>query len=321
MSTTIEFGALMFKAHVTRAPTKSFALSVCALEAERRWTLSGTPVQNRLNDLASLFKFLRCYPFDDQKVFNEHVVRNWKAHADPLSVTKLKTLVNCLSLRRPKSTINLPPREDRTVVLEFSGPEKLHYEAVRSSTRRMFDSYSLSSTGCAFLNTLQWVNELRLVCNHDINVPNVSSSSGGQADSIPWSPKKAQLSYDQLDQVDLAKCSNPECSQDLSLSLSSEMDTEGVDEPWIEESVELLCSTCFKSRASRTGRLFRVCHHSPRCKTAGGPSSANSGPSGLERGGVTPTKIQRIIEDLCQTPNGVKRYGMAVSIRTPADAK
>ena len=193
-------------AHVIREPSKSFAKSICALQAERRWAVTGTPIQNRLADLFSLFKFLRCSPFDDQKVFNTQVAQNWKKRSDPDSVAKLKTLVNCLALRRPKTTIELLPRTDETVFLNFSKEEQEDYQRVKNRTLHNLGNVGAESGGTQFLNTLKWVNELRLMCIHGVR----DTEKTQRTEKAPpvWSVQEAQVCFDQLDGVGLAKCSN-----------------------------------------------------------------------------------------------------------------
>ena len=297
-------------AHMIREPTKSFAKSVCALQADCRWAVTGTPIQNRLTDLFSLFKFLQCYPFDDQKIFNTHVAQMWKAKSDPNSVAKLKTLVNCLSLRRPKTIIHLPPRKDETITLDFCKQEREYYDLVQEATSHKIDMVSGKSGGVTFINMLQWVNELRLICNHGTKN---QKAIRGLREVVPtrptWTEQEAQAHFDQLDQVGLAKCSNPECSQDLSSALSSETDTEHIDEPRFEESLELLCSSCFLARSGRAGKFFKVCNHLPRrsMKPSGhdAPSAFSFGPD-VE--GNIPSKIQKLVQDLSDTPEGIKRF-------------
>jgi SNF2 family DNA or RNA helicase len=160
--------SLPLKAHIIREPAKSFAMSVCALRATRRWCVTGTPIQNRLLDLYSLFKFLKCSPFDDVRVFKAHISRDGRNLLDPSSVIKLKTLVNLLSLRRPKSTVHLPPRNDVIKMLDFNPRERQHYEVVKASAAQYISEASERAQRKAFLNALHRVNELRLVCNHGI---------------------------------------------------------------------------------------------------------------------------------------------------------
>lgn len=63
--------------------------AVVSLHAQRRWAVTGTPVQSmphssqrfpwliwsldKLNDLAALIKFLRMKPFDEKAQFNQHI--------------------------------------------------------------------------------------------------------------------------------------------------------------------------------------------------------------------------------------------------------
>ena len=304
-------------AHIIREPAKSFAQSVCALQADRRWAVTGTPIQNRLTDLFSLFKFLRCSPFDDQRVFSAQVAQNWKTRSDPDSVAKLKTLVNCLALRRPKTTIKLLPRRDEIVDLEFSTEEWEDYQRVKSQT-----VYNLDNAGeggsIKFLNALKWVNELRLMCIHGTRNPKEIQET--EKDPPELSVQEAQARFDQLDGVGLAKCSNAACSEDLSSALSSETGAEHEDEPWIGESLELWCSLCFKSQENTDNKIFKICNHLPRRsqkQDAVGEAAktsfviGNSAPSSLltpKKDNRLPTKVRRLLQDLVEAPEDTKRF-------------
>ena len=310
-------------AHIIREPSKSFARSVCCLKAEKRWAVTGTPIQNRLMDLFSLFKFLQCAPFDDLKVFNTHITQEWKSRSDPTSFMKLKTLVNCLSLRRPKTTIELPNRKDEEVELDFNEEERQYYQEVRISTLHQMSSANPESSGNKFFNTLKWVNELRLICNHGImknkTFPKLEDPC---IERSPWNSQEAQTRFDQLDDVGLAKCSNAECCQDLSSALTSETDLEHEDEPFINESLEIWCSSC-SERLGNHSKTFKICNHLPRKskknvvphpKVAGvlqscvGPNNLNAqGTFTSEIGINVPTKIKRVVQDLCDTPENIKR--------------
>lgn len=281
--------------------------------------MTGTPIQNRLMDLFSLFRFLQCAPFDDPKVFNTHVIRDWKARSDPTSFMKLKTLVNCLSLRRPKTTIELPNRRDESVELEFTEQEKEYYQQVQASTLHKIDSTYATNSGATFFNTLKWLNELRLICNHGLaNRKAIANLKDIPAESLTWTAQEAQASFDQLDEVGLAKCSNAECRQDLSSALSSETDSEHEDEPWINVLLELWCSSCVEKDAN-TSRRFKICNHLPRNHkhriVPDTPVSMTFEPyttTGQKRlttkaAENVPSKIKRVVQDLCDTPDGIKR--------------
>ena len=110
------------------------ARAIFALEATCRWAVTGTPIQNRLTDLASLFRFLRVDPFDDPETFRLHVSQSWKTRSDPQAVAKLRLLINSITLRRQKCAIDLPSRKDEIHSLEFNPEERSHYDDVKART-------------------------------------------------------------------------------------------------------------------------------------------------------------------------------------------
>ena len=239
------------------------------------------------------------------------MTQKWRASSDQVSVAKLKTLVNCISLRRPKATVMLPDRRDETVYVDFNNEEKQYYQRVRSSTWNNLQAAGQEGSSTNFINALKWLNELRLICNHGLTNTRATQFLDDTRSCTPsWDELEAQLRFDQLDQAGLAKCSNPDCFQDLTSALSSETDTKHMEEPRLEESLELLCSLCFHARTGRANKFFKVCNHLPKCKsqkTVQGPAVHE--PRGLYYGGIVPSKIGRLVKDLCETPEGIKRSG------------
>ena len=265
---------LISVAHIIREPSKSFAKSVCALQAERRWAVTGTPIQNRLMDLFSLFKFLQAYPFNDPRTFSSEVTEKWKARSDSECVAKLNTLVSCLSLRRPKETIDLPARQDQTTIVDFTDEERRHYEKVRDSTSRRIDFAYKEKQGPSLLNALRWVNELRSLCNHGLaNDKILRASEQVPNTAVSWNQQEAQSYFDRLDQADLAQCSNTGCGQDLS---SIPTDEDHCDEPSISETLELLCSSCAANSLINPAVFLKVCNHQPR-RAVEGPVLSGTG--------------------------------------------
>ena len=255
-------------------------------------------------DLFSLFKFLRCHPFDDQETFKTHVVQSWKRH-DPESIGKLKKLMHCLSLRRPKNTINLLPCNFEKQHLDFSKQERQHYEQMKADTRKLLQSADTGGSGRNILNALHLITELRLMCNHGQR----GLSSQPELPCL-WNQREAQKRFDQLEQAGLANCSNPQCGQDVSSVLASQEDHSHDEDPWISDSLDVWCSSCYRTRNKSEGLSLKVCNQSSRKTQASTEELESSGskkPDPATPPDILPTKLQALLMDLHKTPPNVKR--------------
>merc|ERR550534_1013624 len=87
----------MIKGHRTATARAVFE----TIEADRRWCLTGTPIQNTVEDLYALSRFLRLEPFDDYQWFNRTIVRPLKSRY-PVGFERLQVLIRSWCLRRTK---------------------------------------------------------------------------------------------------------------------------------------------------------------------------------------------------------------------------
>ncbi|KAF2135855.1 uncharacterized protein K452DRAFT_280884 [Aplosporella prunicola CBS 121167] len=162
------FRIVLDEAHMIRSQSTKQSIATCALHAQRRWAVTGTPVQNRLDDLGALIKFLRIKPFDDKGGFAQYILTPFK-NADPDILPKLRILVDSITLRRLKDRINLPPRHDKLVRLKFSAEEgKLYDFFARDAAAKM----SAMASGREKLaknqmgHILRVMGRLRMICAH-----------------------------------------------------------------------------------------------------------------------------------------------------------
>jgi SNF2 family DNA or RNA helicase len=162
------FRIVLDEAHQVRTQSTSMSIAVCEIEAQRRWAVSGTPIQNRLEDLGALIKFLRIKPFDQKGAFAQFIIAPFK-QADPEILPKLRLLVDSITLRRQKDHITLPERTDKIVRLEFSDREKKTYQFFLSDSQAKIKA--ISSAGLRFrgkqtARVLQNIMRLRKLCAH-----------------------------------------------------------------------------------------------------------------------------------------------------------
>lgn len=132
------FRIVLDEAHAIREQSAAQSQAIFKLEARCRWSVTGTPIQNRLEDLGSVTRFLRLYPYNEKGRFAAHIVAPFKSESTH-AVTTLRVLVDSFTLRRVKDRINLPPRHDQTVMLTFSEDEKRLHEFFRNESNVMMN--------------------------------------------------------------------------------------------------------------------------------------------------------------------------------------
>jgi SWI/SNF-related matrix-associated actin-dependent regulator of chromatin subfamily A3 len=147
-------------AHEIRTQKTQRSQAVCALTADRRWCVTGTPLQNDLTDIASLFKFLYFEPLNTKDGFRKYVLA--RQSNGKTGMENLRSALKVVCLRRTKDAIsaNLPPRSEFIRYLQFRSDEKVLYDNYK---RRLFANYSLQEPSA---QTFQALLKLRLICDH-----------------------------------------------------------------------------------------------------------------------------------------------------------
>ncbi|KAJ5627128.1 hypothetical protein N7528_004555 [Penicillium herquei] len=130
------FRIVLDEAHTIREQNAQQTKAILGLNANRRWSVTGTPVQNRLEDLLSVTRFLRLAPYDERSRFNQFIISRFKS-GDPTALTSLQLFIDSFTLRRVKDRINLPPREDSLIMLDFSDEEKKLHNFFRAESSQM----------------------------------------------------------------------------------------------------------------------------------------------------------------------------------------
>ncbi|RFU23988.1 hypothetical protein B7463_g12351, partial [Scytalidium lignicola] len=162
---------ILDEAHIIQNPQSQLAQACYALRSTRRWAITGTPIQNKLTDFASIVKFLRVHPYSDQRIFEKEILKPWQNRhgTDTKGFLRLKSLVRAITISRTKAVIQLPSRVDEIHHLNFSPAEREKYEAAKAQSRALFEEAISSGhqAGKTF-NALCLLNILRLICNHGL---------------------------------------------------------------------------------------------------------------------------------------------------------
>lgn len=154
------------EAHVIRNASTKQCATVCALKARHRWCLTGTPIQNTVEDFGSLLQFLRVYPFDNPSSFT-HEIADWIRCGDEKGMKRLRLLVSAICLRRTKDCLGLPPRKNEIQPVVFNSEEKHLYESCKQSTVEFIELvFKEDGKLKSFATVIQLILRLRQICNH-----------------------------------------------------------------------------------------------------------------------------------------------------------
>lgn len=152
-------------AHIIRRPSTNFHRACADISARSRWCLTGTPIQNRLEDIGALFMFLRAEPFNMMAQFRRYISVPFE-QGGSVARDRLILLYDSLVLRRTKDILVLPDHMDSERRLELRADERAQYEhtekIVNRYMRQQVGRYQHQSKFGLFQANLQ----LRILCNH-----------------------------------------------------------------------------------------------------------------------------------------------------------
>ncbi|APA06188.1 hypothetical protein sscle_01g009580 [Sclerotinia sclerotiorum 1980 UF-70] len=285
------FRIVLDEAHMIREQSTLQFKAICRLSAQRRWACTGTPVQNRLEDLGALMNFLRVKPFDGSG-FAQHILSPFKI-CDPEIIPKLRLLVDSITLRRLKDKIDLPKRHDHIVRLNFSDEERMVYDIFeKNATDRLKVITSQGESalgGKTFHHILQSILRLRQVCAHgkdllsseDLKIMNgLSKDSAIDLDSEEYEDHDGMTSKQAYDMYKLMKETGADscltCNRKIGPQDVVDSDGEPKDEVigYMTPCFHIICGLCIGAYRSQLeemafGGSFVTC---PTCHQQISPS-------------------------------------------------
>ena len=155
------------EAHAIKNSTAQAADAVRALNARHRLCLSGTPIENHLGELWSLFDFLNPGMLGTSDEFRYKFRTPIEDQGDSKRLIVLRDQVRPYVLRRTKDTVakELPPKTELVRAVELTGAQRELYESIRiaahADVRQHIKQRGLRGATIAILDALL---KLRQVC-------------------------------------------------------------------------------------------------------------------------------------------------------------
>jgi superfamily II DNA or RNA helicase len=164
------------EAQAIKNPDSQVARAAYGLQANFRLALTGTPVENRLDELWSQLHFLNRGLLGGRQAFQERYERPIAA-GRPGVAAQLREQLKPFVLRRRKREVapELPPRTDVVLHCVLSDSERVVYDTVRAAT--LANVVALLDAGGSVLAALEALLRLRQACCHPGLLPGDTSST------------------------------------------------------------------------------------------------------------------------------------------------
>ena len=150
--------------YIKNQKTKN-AQCVKRLKSKHRFALTGTPIENSLAELWSIFDFLMPDYLYNYHYFQTHYEKGIVRENDEEKSRKLKQMIEPFVLRRTKKEVlsELPDKIEKTLVLDFSEEEKRLYLANLSQVNQKLQNV-LNMEQVDQIAILAMLTRLRQIC-------------------------------------------------------------------------------------------------------------------------------------------------------------
>ncbi|QQS87353.1 DEAD/DEAH box helicase [Fusobacterium canifelinum] len=153
--------------------------AVLLLNAKKRIALSGTPIENNLLELYSLFRFLNPEMFGSVQRFTNSYILPIQKYSDTSTIEELKKKIYPFLLRRIKKEVleDLPDKIEKLVYVDMNDEHRRFYEERRKYYYSLLEKNTSSQGNFDKFFVLQAINELRhIVSSPELETKKVISS-------------------------------------------------------------------------------------------------------------------------------------------------
>lgn len=158
---------ILDEAQAIKNSKTKMAQLVRQLRCDHRLCLTGTPMENHLGELWSLFDFLMPGFLSDSNTFKKHYRTPIEIHGDFEKQQKLAQRVQPFLLRREKDEVasELPPKTEILQTVELEGKQAELYESIRlAMDKRVREAIKTQGLARSHITILDALLKLRQVC-------------------------------------------------------------------------------------------------------------------------------------------------------------
>ncbi|KAJ8750025.1 hypothetical protein K2173_013940 [Erythroxylum novogranatense] len=168
------FRVILDEAHTIKSSKSQISIAAASLVARLRWCLTGTPIQNNLEDIYSLLRFLKVEPWQSWAWWNKLVQKPFE-EGDERGLKLVQSILKPIMLRRTKSSTDkegrpilvLPPADIQMIYCELTDTERDFYEALFKRSKVKFDQFVEQGRVLHnYASILELLLRLRQCCDH-----------------------------------------------------------------------------------------------------------------------------------------------------------
>ncbi|KAK9465752.1 SNF2 family N-terminal domain-containing protein [Lipomyces arxii] len=161
---------ILDEAHTIKNKSSQSAQGACALSGLNRWALTGTPLQNSIDELHSLFNYLRIPPLSDFAFWKSKISQPAASGRGKLAMKRLQIVLAQIMLRRTKDVLsengmNLPKRNIYKSVVVLTEAERVFYNSLETKMASKMEDM-LGNGGRTYMSVLLLLLRMRQACNH-----------------------------------------------------------------------------------------------------------------------------------------------------------
>jgi len=171
---------ILDEAQAIKNSTTKRAKIAYQLQSEFKIALTGTPIENHLGELWSLFRFINPGLLGTEKNFFQKFTIPIEKNNDKIAREALKKIIQPFILRRIKNDVlkDLPPRIEKKLEIRLSDEETAFYEALRQKALKNIQEMDNEQPGQKRVKILAEITKLRQACCHPVLVnPEIGLSS------------------------------------------------------------------------------------------------------------------------------------------------
>jgi SNF2 family DNA or RNA helicase len=172
--------------NIKNPASKSYK-AVKQLKAKHKLILSGTPVENSVNDLWTQMSFINPGLLGNQHYFQSDFVTPIEKKKDEEKARKLQVLIKPFVLRRTKDQVatELPEKTEQLFFCQMSEEQAQYYEKVKSQYRNeLLMSIESGTYSRSHVQVLQGLTKLRQIANHPQMIDNSYEGDSSKFENV-----------------------------------------------------------------------------------------------------------------------------------------